>query len=113
MKKLFLTAAILGLVAGSASFANAADCTITIGLDLELTGRTGAYGQAGAKSVEMALRDFNEAGGANGCTIVTDTRDSQTQGSVAVDQATQLVNVKKVPLIIGGIISPMSLAILT
>jgi ABC-type branched-subunit amino acid transport system substrate-binding protein len=61
----------------------------------------------------MALRDFNEAGGANGCTIVTDTRDSQTQGSVAVDQATQLVNVKKVPLIIGGIISPMSLAILT
>jgi ABC-type branched-subunit amino acid transport system substrate-binding protein len=113
MKKLFLTAAILGLVAGSASFANAADCTITIGLDLELTGEAGAYGQAGAKSVEMALRDFNEAGGANGCTIVTDTRDSQTQGSVAVDQATQLVNVKKVPLIIGGIISPMSLAILT
>lgn len=113
MKKLFLTAALLGLVAGSASFANAADCTITIGLDLELTGEAGAYGQAGAKSVEMALRDFNEAGGANGCTIVTDTRDSQTQGSVAVDQATQLVNVKKVPLIIGGIISPMSLAILT
>ena len=113
MRKLFLTAAILGLVAGSASFANAADCTITIGLDLELTGEAGAYGQAGAKSVEMALRDFNEAGGANGCTIVTDIRDSQTQGSVAVDQATQLVNVKKVPLIIGGIISPMSLAILT
>ncbi len=113
MKKLFLTAALLGLVAGSASFANAADCTITIGLDLELTGEAGAYGQAGAKSVEMALRDFNEAGGANGCAIVTDTRDSQTQGSVAVDQATQLVNVKKVPLIIGGIISPMSLAILT
>jgi ABC-type branched-subunit amino acid transport system substrate-binding protein len=113
MKKLFLTAAFLGLVAGSASFARAADCTITIGLDLELTGEAGAYGQAGAKSVEMALRDFNEAGGANGCTIVTDTRDSQTQGSVAVDQATQLVNVKKVPLIIGGIISPMSLAILT
>ena len=113
MKKLFLTAALLGLVAGSASFANAADCTITIGLDLELTGEAGAYGQAGAKSVEMALRDFNAAGGANGCAIVTDTRDSQTQGSVAVDQATQLVNVKKVPLIIGGIISPMSLAILT
>ena len=35
----------------------------------------------------------------------TDTRDSQSQGNVAVDQATQLVNIKKVPVIIGGIIS--------
>jgi ABC-type branched-subunit amino acid transport system substrate-binding protein len=113
MKSLFFTAALLALAAGSAGFAQAEDCTITIGLDLELTGEAGAYGQAGAKSVEMALRDFNEAGGANGCKIVTDTRDSQTQANVAVDQATQLVNVKKVPLVIGGIISPMSLAILT
>ena len=113
MKNLFLTAAFVAMVAGSPGLANAADCTITIGLDLELTGEAGAYGQAGAKSVEMALRDFNDAGGAAGCKIVTDTRDSQTQGNVAVDQATQLVNVKKVPLVIGGIISPMSLAILT
>jgi ABC-type branched-subunit amino acid transport system substrate-binding protein len=113
MKKLFLTAAFVAIVAGSPGLASAADCTITIGLDLELTGEAGAYGLAGAKSVEMALRDFNDAGGVAGCKIITDTRDSQTQGNVAVDQATQLVNVKKVPLVIGGIISPMSLAILT
>jgi branched-chain amino acid transport system substrate-binding protein len=82
---------------------------------LELTGPAGEYGQAGAKSVEMAFRDFNEAGGvgAEGCKLVTDTRDSQTQGNVAVDQATQLVNIKKVPVIIGGIISPMSIPMLT
>jgi branched-chain amino acid transport system substrate-binding protein len=80
---------------------------------LELTGPAGAYGQAGAKSVEMAFRDFNEAGGVNGCNLVTDTRDSQTQANVAVDQATQLVNIKKVPVIIGGIISPMSIPMLT
>ena len=113
MKKLYLTAAFVAMMAGSPGLASAADCNITIGLDLELTGEAGAYGQAAAKSIEMALRDFNDAGGANGCKIVTDTRDSQTQGNVAVDQATQLVNVKKVPLVIGGIISPMSLAILT
>ena len=35
------------------------------------------------------------------------------QGTVAVDQATQLVNIKKVPVIIGGIISPISIPILT
>ena len=88
-------------------------CDITIGLVLELTGPAGEYGQAGAKSVEMAFRDLNDAGGVAGCTLKTDTRDSQTQANVAVDAATQLVQVAKVPAIIGGIISPMSIPILT
>ena len=113
MKKLFLAATMLGMAASFGSAAHAADCDITIGLVLELTGEAGAYGQAGAKAVEMAFKDFNDAGGVNGCKIVTDTRDSQTQGNVAVDQATQLVNIKKVPVIIGGIISPMSIPMLT
>jgi branched-chain amino acid transport system substrate-binding protein len=88
-------------------------CDITVGLVLELTGEAGAYGQAGAKSVEMAFRDLNDAGGVAGCTLKTDTRDSQTQANVAVDAATQLVQVAHVPAIIGGIISPMSIPILT
>ena len=62
----------------------------------------------------MAFRDINDAGGfGNGCKLVTDTRDSQSQGNVAVDVATQLVQVKKVPAIIGGIISSVSIPILT
>jgi branched-chain amino acid transport system substrate-binding protein len=104
------------LVAALGAFAApavAADCDITIGVVMELTGPAGEYGQAGAKSVEMAFRDFNEAGGVNGCKLVTDTRDSQSQANVAVDQATQLVNIKKVPVIIGGIISSISIPILT
>jgi branched-chain amino acid transport system substrate-binding protein len=104
------------LVAALGAFAApavAADCDITIGVVMELTGPAGEYGQAGAKSVEMAFRDFNDAGGVNGCKLVTDTRDSQSQGNVAVDQATQLVNIKKVPVIIGGIISSISIPILT
>jgi len=88
-------------------------CEVTIGMVMELTGPAGAYGQAGAKSVEMAFRDINEAGGVLGCDLVTDTRDSQSQGNVAVDQATQLVNIKQVPVVIGGIISSVSIPILT
>ncbi|MEM8550878.1 MAG: ABC transporter substrate-binding protein [Pseudomonadota bacterium] len=88
-------------------------CEVEIGVVLELTGPAGQFGQAGAKSVEMALRDLNEAGGVMGCTLVTDTRDSQSQGNVAVDQANQLVNVKGVPVIIGGIISSVSIPLLT
>ncbi len=93
--------------------AKAADCTITVGMVMELTGPAGEYGQAGAKSVDMALRDINDAGGAQGCKLVSETKDSQSSGTVAVDAANQLVQLKKVPVIIGGIISSVSIPILT
>ena len=107
----FLATMVLALlVAGSA---RAEQCTITVGLVMELTGPAGEYGQAAAKSVEMAFRDLNDAGGAHGCKLVADARDSQSQGAVAVDAANQLVQLKKVPVIIGGVISSVSIPILT
>ncbi len=112
MKRL-KTPLLAALLLGTASLAQAQDCDITIGMVMELTGPAGAYGQAGAKSVDMAFRDLNEAGGVLGCQLVSDTRDSQSQGNVAVDQATQLVTIKGVPVIIGGIISSVSIPILT
>ena len=106
-----VAAAVAAMAMTGAAYA--ADCDITVGVVMELTGPAGAYGQAGAKSIEMALRDINDAGGVGGCKLVTDTRDSQSQGTVAVDVANQLVTVKKVPVIIGGIISSVSIPILT
>ena len=111
--KMFKMPLIAGLLLSAAALAPASACEITIGMVMELTGPAGAYGQAGAKSVDMAFRDLNEAGGVLGCTLVSDTRDSQSQGNVAVDQATQLVTIKGVPVIIGGIISSVSIPILT
>ena len=90
-----------------------AQCTTTIGVVMELTGPAGQFGQAGAKSVELAFRDLNEAGGPGGCRLVADIRDSQSQGTVAVDAAKQLVEIKRVPAILGGIISSVSIPILT
>ncbi len=109
---LLLTTSVLTLALGGLA-ARAADCSITVGLVMELTGPAGEYGQAGAKSVEMAFRDLNAAGGAQGCMLVTDTRDSHSTGTLAVDAATQLVQVKHVPVIIGGIISSVTIPILT
>ena len=110
-KILFAATAAAALLASGAAFA---DCSVTVGLVMELTGPAGEYGQAGTKSVEMAFRDINDAGGVDGgCKLVTETRDSQSQGNVAVDAAKQLVEVKKVPVIIGGIISSVSIPILT
>jgi branched-chain amino acid transport system substrate-binding protein len=114
MKRFALTMTALAALVAASGMSRAADCDITIGLVMELTGPAGEYGQAGAKSVEMAFRDINDAGGiGDGCKLLTDTRDSQSQGNVAVDMATQLVQIKKVPVIIGGIISSVSIPILT
>jgi branched-chain amino acid transport system substrate-binding protein len=98
-------------LAFGAHAAVAADCKI--GVVMELTGPAGAYGQAGAKSIEMAFHDLNTSGGPMPCTLVPDTRDSQSQGTVAVDAAKQLVDIDHVPAIIGGIISSVSIPILT
>ena len=101
-------------VAGLAPLpAMAATCTITMGSVVSLTGPAGRFGQAAAKSIELAFRDINEAGGAAGCDLAVDVRDAQSQGTVAVDAARQLVDLKKVPVIIGGIISSVSIPILT
>ncbi|MGY9048942.1 amino acid ABC transporter substrate-binding protein [Puniceibacterium antarcticum] len=106
-KALYLSAACVAFA--TPTFA----CEVEVGMVMELTGPAGVYGQAGAKAVDMAFRDMNTAGGVLGCDIVSDVRDSQSQGNVAVDQATQLVNIGKVPVLIGGIISSVTIPILT
>mgnify|MGYP001037428788 CR=1 FL=1 len=105
----------LMLMAGTAA---AQDCTVTIGTVVSLTGPAGPYGQAAAKSIELAFRDINAAGGVNvdgntGCALAMTLRDAQSQGTVAADAARQLVDIDGVPVIIGGIISSVSMPILT
>jgi branched-chain amino acid transport system substrate-binding protein len=83
---------------------------------VSLTGAAGRFGQAASKSVELAFNELNKAGGAAGiagCKLAFDLRDAQSQGSVAVDQARQLVDLKKTPAIIGGIISSVSIPVVT
>jgi ABC-type sugar transport system substrate-binding protein len=100
--------AVMALAALPVERASAQSCTVKIGLVMELTGPAAPYGQAGAKAVEMAFRDINDAGGVLGCTLAADLHDSQSQGTVAVDAARQLVDVEHVPAIIGGIISSIT-----
>jgi len=111
-RNLLFCAALAALLVGAGQAARA-DCEVTVGVVMELTGPAGEYGQAGSKSVDMAFRDINEAGGVLGCKLVAETRDSQSQGNVAVDVANQLVQVKHVPALIGGIISSVTIPILT
>jgi ABC-type branched-subunit amino acid transport system substrate-binding protein len=113
--RLAITLSAAALAAGLAPLPAAAQpsCPHTVGVVMELTGPAGRFGQAASKSVELAFRELNEAGGVAGCPLAADLRDSQSQGSVAVDQARQLVDLKRVPAILGGIISSVSIPILT
>ena len=117
MKKLIpAVSTALCLLAPVGAMAQTPDCKHTVGMVVSLTGAAGRFGQAAAKSVELAFRDLNAAAGAQGiagCQLAFDLRDAQSQGSVAVDQARQLVDLKKVPAIIGGIISSVSIPIVT
>jgi len=110
------TLATLSLAAALPAAAQAPSCTHTVGMVVSLTGAAGRFGQAAAKSVELAFGELNKAAGAQGvagCTLAFDLRDAQSQGTVAVDQARQLVDLRKVPAIIGGIISSVSIPIVT
>jgi branched-chain amino acid transport system substrate-binding protein len=109
----FLSAAAFAAALAPFSVAAQDGCPHTVGVVVELTGPAGRFGQAAAKSVELAFKEINEAGGAAGCPLAMDLRDSQSQGSVAVDQARQLVDLRRVPAIIGGIISSVSIPVLT
>ena len=110
----FLAASLLVLPVAAQTAAPA--CTHTVGMVVSLTGAAGRFGQAAAKSVELSFAELNKAAGTAGivgCKLAFDLRDAQSQGSVAVDQARQLVDLKKVPAIIGGIISSVSIPIVT
>ena len=108
--------AVLATLGAPSTFAQTPSCTHTVGMVVSLTGAAGRYGQAASKSVELAFNDLNQAAGAQGlagCKLAFDLRDAQSQGSVAVDQARQLVDLKKVPAIIGGIISSVTIPMVT
>jgi branched-chain amino acid transport system substrate-binding protein len=107
-------AAALGVAAAAGAARPAgAQCVTTIGVVMSLTGPAGQFGQAGSKAVELAFRDLNEAGGVAGCRLAAEIRDAQSQGTAAVDAAKQLVEIRRVPAIIGGIISSVSIPVLT
>jgi branched-chain amino acid transport system substrate-binding protein len=107
---------LIFVAAATLAAAKSPACTHTVGMVVSLTGAAGRYGQAASKSVELAFQDLNKAAGPQGiagCKLALDLRDDQSQGSVGVDQTRQLVDLKKVPVVIGSIISSVSIPMVT
>ena len=106
MKKIVL---ILMLVCLLASPAWAAD-TIKIGSLMSLTGALAPFGPPIDYGAKLAAAQINGAGGIFGRMVEIVTRDSGTTPAVGRDAATKLIEIDKVPAIVGALSSGVTVA---
>ena len=85
---------------------------VTIGFIGALTGDAASYGNPMRNGVEMAVDEINAAGGINGRELRVIYEDGKCVTKDAVEAAYKLVNVDKVKVIIGGVCSSETQAIL-
>ena len=89
-----------------------AEKEVKIGIMQALTGDLGTYGGPMTDAAKLAVKEVNENGGVLGADITVIVEDTQTSENSAVDAATKLVKVNKVPAIIGTTSSGPSMAII-
>ncbi|MBI2484739.1 ABC transporter substrate-binding protein [Candidatus Uhrbacteria bacterium] len=78
---------------------------ITLGFIGPLTGDAASLGLASRAAVELAVEDVNQDGGVNGHRLEVIYEDGQCNPTAGTNAAAKLMNVDKVPLIIGGLCS--------
>lgn len=83
---------------------------IKIGAILPLTGDAAAWGEKGKKGIDLAVDQINEHGGIDGKQLKVIYEDTQALPRLGVTAVTKLVNVDKVPVVIGDIVSATTLA---
>ena len=78
---------------------------IALGFIEPLTGDAASIGTINRAAVELAVAEVNAAGGVNGRPIEVIYEDGQCNAKAATNAASKLINVNKVPVIIGGLCS--------
>ena len=107
MRKGLVTLLVVSLVIGM-SLVGAAD--IKIGALMSLTGALGPYGPPIANGAQLAVDQINAAGGILGQNLELVIRDTATSPDVGRDAASKLVELDKVPAIVGALSSGVTLA---
>ena len=122
----FVTALVaLGLMAGAcggtpstttptattAATATTAKTPIKLGAILPLTGPSAATGQDMKDGYELAVEQINSAGGVNGANVQVIYEDDKNDPATAVASWEKLVNSDKVEIMMGGLASTISLAL--
>ena len=84
---------------------------ISIGTLIPSTGDLAFAGPHGELTISLVLDLINESGGVNGKRLEAIHRDSGTSVQLGTDAASALVNIDRVPVIIGAVASGVTLAV--
>jgi branched-chain amino acid transport system substrate-binding protein len=84
---------------------------VPIGVLFPMTGDAGSYGERGRNGVDLAVREINERGGIRGKKIRVIYEDSRADPKTGVSAMTKLATVDQVPVVIGDIVSAVTLAV--
>jgi len=110
-KKVFVVLLSIAFISGSLLWAAGtkekapeAVGEVTIGGLLPLSGDLAVYGQNVQKGINLAVEQINQAGGPLGMKLKVVFRDTQTDPTALRDSAEKLVNVDKVPAVVGPMI---------
>jgi ABC-type branched-subunit amino acid transport system substrate-binding protein len=110
MKKIFFSLVALLLLLGLVTGSLAAE-TIKIGGLYSLTGGLAPFGPPIANGAKLAVDQINEAGGLLGQNLEIMVRDTGTAPAVGRDAATKLVEIDKVPALVGALSSGVTFAV--
>ena len=84
---------------------------VKIGAILPLTGDAAKYGESAKEGIELAIEEINAEGGVKGHKIEIIYEDSQGLPTTGVSAFQKLITSNRVPAVIGGLFSSVTLAI--
>ncbi|WP_194723774.1 ABC transporter substrate-binding protein [Noviherbaspirillum malthae] len=100
----------LSFMFSAALSAQAQGDTIRIGLPVPLTGAYGAEAKDQVRNAELAVKEFNDAGGLNGRRAELVVRDDKLNPGEAAAKVLELIEKDKVNFIVGGLSAATQLA---
>lgn len=110
MRRLVVASLVLGMLMGLSLTGFVAPEKIKIGDLVALTGGLGPYGPPIRDGAQMAVDEINAAGGILGQELELVVRDTATSPDVGRDAASKLVEVDRVPAIVGALSSGVTIA---
>jgi branched-chain amino acid transport system substrate-binding protein len=110
-RRTLFKSAIAGAALSAPWLARAQTAPIKIGVLTPLTGAGGADGPRMLKAMQAVFDEVNAAGGVNNALIQTVVEDDQTNPEAAVRAARKLIEVDKVPVIMGTWASAVTAAV--
>ena len=85
--------------------------TIRVGFPVPLTGAFSAEAQAVVRGAELAIKEFNDAGGLNGRKAELLVRDDKLNAQEAATRTIELIDKDKVHFIVGSVSAAVQLAV--